>query len=122
VSRKFYIAGPMGGIPFWNYPLFKKVTAEYRAKGYEIFSPAEHDTKLHGKEIAPASGSIEEAAQEHGFSRRMVLGDDLAWIAKEADGIVMLPGWENSGGAMAEWMLAKTIPIEIHYWREDANG
>ena len=33
--------------------------------------------------------------------------------------IVMLPGWQNSDGAMAEYYYAKKIGLRIDYWMAD---
>ena len=80
---KIYLAGPMRGIPEFNYPAFKKETARLRAEGHEVFSPAEHDERKYGRDISNASGSAEQAATEHGFNIREVLCEDLRWICME---------------------------------------
>jgi len=120
---KVYIAGPMQGIPNFNYPLFNEVANEFRMLGHEVFNPAEKDTQAHGYDI-PADNSAacnKFATDEHGFSLRRALRDDLCWIAENADGIVLLPGWEYSKGAGAEWALAKALQIKFYYWQTDVN-
>lgn len=62
-----------------------------------------------------ATGSQEHAAKEHGFSLREALADDTAWICKVATAIAMLPGWENSKGARAEWHLSLALGHEVMY-------
>lgn len=114
----FYVAGPMTGIPEFNFPAFNAATAKLRAEGHTVFNPAERDILRHGGiDISKgnASGSQEQAAKEYGFSLRDALADDTWWICQEADAIAMLPGWENSKGARAEHALAHALGHKIIY-------
>lgn len=108
---KIYVAGPMRGIPEFNFPAFNAATAMLRAQGHTVFNPAERDNERHGKDISigNATGDEDVAAKEHGFSLREALADDTAWICREADAIAMLPGWENSKGAKAELALSRAL-------------
>ena len=36
-----YISGPMTGIAEYNFPLFNRVAAQFRADGYSVLNPAE---------------------------------------------------------------------------------
>lgn len=120
---KVYVAGPMTGIPHFNFPLFHKVTAELRADGHEVFNPAERDIQRHkGVDISAdnPTGSPEVAAKNHNFSLRDALAEDTNYICKEATAICMLPGWESSPGARAEHALAVALKHTVIYYREDA--
>lgn len=110
-----YIAGPMRGKPYFNFPAFNKKAAELRAMGHTVFNPAERDNEVHGTDISAGNvnGSEVLAAEEHGFNLRDALGDDLAWICSSADAIVLLPGWEKSKGARAEYATAVALDLEI---------
>lgn len=110
---RIYLAGPMTGIPHFNYPAFNAAAATLRADGHHVFSPAEHDTEMHGKDISNPTGCAETAAREHGFSRRDALKADLAWICDNADAIALLPGWEQSTGARAERALAHALNLTV---------
>ncbi len=120
---KVYIAGPMKGKPEFNFPLFNAVAYEFRSQGHEVFNPAENDKCSQGMEpdkLVP-SGCVKELEAKHGFSRRRALGEDLHWIALNADAIVMLPDWEHSTGAYAEWALAKALGLKFYYWDTGLN-
>lgn len=115
---KVYVAGPMSGIPEFNFPAFHAAATRLRGQGHEVFNPAERDTERHnGVDISKGNtnGSQELAAKEHGFSLRDALADDTWYICKEADAIAMLPGWENSKGALAEWTLSIALGHAIIY-------
>ena len=111
---KYYIAGPMRGIPEFNFPAFHVAAAKLRAEGHEVFSPAERDIEHHGVDISKgnAAGDEKLATEQHGFNLRDALGDDLAWICAQADAIALLPGWERSKGATAE--RATGIALGLH--------
>jgi hypothetical protein len=40
--KRIYIAGPMTGLPDFNYPAFNAEAARLRALGYEVENPAEN--------------------------------------------------------------------------------
>ena len=116
--RNIYLAGPMRGIPEFNFPLFKMVAQGLRLAGHEVFSPADQDIEFHGTDISKgnATGSEEQAAKEHGFDLRRALADDTQWICLHADTICMLPGWENSKGAVAEHALSVALGHDVWFW------
>lgn len=108
---RIYLAGPMTGIPYFNYPAFNDAAAKLRAEGHEVFNPAEHDIATYGKDISNPAGDAGVAAAEHGFDRRAVLKADLSWICDNADAIALLPGWQASPGATAELALASALGL-----------
>lgn len=112
---KFYVAGPMRGIPEFNFPAFNAAAAKLRADGHFVFNPAEKDNERHGVDISKgnATGCEHEAAKTHGFDLRVALGDDLAFICREAEAIAMLPGWEKSKGAIAEHATAVALGLQV---------
>jgi hypothetical protein len=114
-AMKIYVAGPMRGIPEFNFPAFNAAAKRLRAEGHTVFNPAERDCERHGTDISKgnASGCEKQAAQQHGFDLRVALGDDLAWICKEAEAIALLPGWENSRGATAERATAIALGLYV---------
>ena len=110
-----YIAGPMRGIPEFNFPAFRAAAAKLRAEGHEVFNPAERDVERHGTDISKGNtaGCEEQAAKEHGFDLRTALGEDLAWICAKAEAIALLPGWRNSKGATAEHAVAVALGLAV---------
>lgn len=93
---KVYIAGPMTGLPEYNYPAFHSAAAELRGRGYEVESPAEHD---HGTDMP------------WDFYVRLGLVKLL-----DCDAVVLLPGWENSRGARLEWYVASRLQMRCVDW------
>lgn len=112
---KIYVAGPMRGIPEFNFPAFNAAAAMLREEGHTVFNPAEKDNERHGKDISKgnATGDEKLATELHGFNLRVALGDDLAWICAEADAVAVLPGWEKSKGAIAEHATAVALGLTI---------
>lgn len=112
-NMRIYLAGPMTGIPHFNYPAFNSAAAFLRREGHVVFNPAEHDTEMFGKDISNPAGDAEKATADHGFDRRAALKADLAWICDNADAIALLPGWGKSTGACAEKALATALGLEV---------
>lgn len=121
-----YVAGPMQGIPAFNFPRFNAVSNLLKKDGHTVFNPAERDIARHGGvdiSLGNTTGSLAEAKGEHKFSLRDALADDLEFICRKATVIIMLPGWEKSNGAQAEHRTAVALiseGMEIVYLPEDA--
>jgi Domain of unknown function (DUF4406) len=99
---KIYLAGPMRGYPNANRVSFERAAMLLRhahpPEELELFSPVEYND-THGipeGDIGP-------------------LAIDLAWIINQADGAVLLPGWEDSRGARAE--VTAAIAVSKPVWR-----
>lgn len=114
---KIYVAGPMRGIPEFNFPAFHAATSRLRAEGHTVFSPAERDILVTGVDISKgnATGNNALAEQLHGFNLREALKDDLEFICLHADAVALLPGWENSKGANAERATALALGLEVFH-------
>ena len=93
---RLYLAGPMTGIPHFNYPAFNAAAAMLRAEGHEVFNPAE----------------VTET------DRRAQFKIEMSWICDHAEGIALLPGWERSSGARAEHALAVALGLTPRYLYE----
>ena len=99
-KRIIYLSGPMTGLPDYNYPTFHRVTAQLRASGHRVYNPAEY----------PHDGAPED------FPIRQAFASYCTFICLEADMIILLPGWQNSKGALAERQLALNCGIDIIEW------
>jgi len=112
---RIYLAGPMRGIKFFNFPAFNAAAASLRAEGHFVFNPAERDCERHGKDISKgnAAGCEALAAAEHGFSLRDALADDLEFICKHAEAVALLPGWQRSKGVAAERATAFALGLPV---------
>lgn len=114
-GRKVYVAGPMRGIPLFNFPAFNAAAEALRKIGCHVFNPAERDNETHGTDISAGNltGNAAQATKDLGFNLRDALGDDLAFICREADAVALLPGWQNSKGAKAERAAADALGLVI---------
>lgn len=113
-KKKVYLAGPMRGVPEFNFPAFFAAAAVLRRDGFEVFNPAEKDCETYG-DIGKGNptGDEAQAQKEHGFDLRKALAADLEFICLNADILALLPGWENSKGATAEYCTARALGLEI---------
>lgn len=103
MSKLIYLAGPMTGLPEFNYPAFGAAADNLRARGHTVMNPADNPI--------PPCGSWE------GYMRNAI-----AQVVK-ADTMVLLPGWAESRGAVVEYELARTLKIEVqHYSTQSATG
>ena len=90
---RVYIAGPMTGIEFLNFPAFHAAAATLRELGYTVINPAE---------LNP-----DHAAKWLDCMRR-----DIAELVT-CDAVALLPGWEKSHGASIEFRLAVGLDLLV---------
>ena len=89
---RLYIAGPMTGLPEFNYPAFFAAAEQLLAAGFDVLNPARKE----GREGCESWLDFMRAALR-----------DLA----DCDGIAMLPGWADSRGAEIEVRTAATLGL-----------
>lgn len=111
----------MTGYEEFNFRAFDDQRDNFEAKGFEVFSPADHDRELLGKpkDWYPTEndhdGLWKYCTVPNAPSLRRMLEDDLSWIAENATHIYMMEGWENSRGARTEHALAVALDLVIYY-------
>lgn len=110
---RIYVAAPMRGIPEFNFPAIHREAARLRNAGHMVFSPADHDIEMYGDFSKGKSGDYEEIKSF--FDVRKAFGEDLAWICSQAECLALLPGWEKSTGAFAEWAVGRMLNLEMMY-------
>ena len=117
---KYYVAGPMSGIPQFNYPLFDKVSAALKEAGHETFNPAEMDDAETRKEAMASKDGILAGGACNGESWGDFLSRDVKLIAdSEINAICLLPGWEKSRGARMEAFVCISLNYPAFEWTID---
>lgn len=109
-ALRYYIAGPMRGRISFNFPAFDEAERILTGLGHDPFSPATRDRE---QGFDPEGLLGTEDLSKLGFNLREALGDDLAFICHESDGICVLPEWWVSSGARAEVSVAKALGLPV---------
>jgi len=86
---RVYLAGPMTGLPDYNYPAFRAAAKRLRAAGYTVANPADNPKPVCDTWLGYMRMGIKQLVQ--------------------CDAIVLLPGWRNSRGASIEFELARGL-------------
>lgn len=95
---KVYVAGPMTGLPDFNYPAFHQAAEKLRALGHHVENPAEN---------------VNESGD---WSQWMRLA--IAQLVT-CDAVALLPGWGSSVGARLEHQIAILLGLDVrdaHEW------
>jgi len=110
--KSIYIAGPMRGITFYNFPAFDAARDALEAAGWEVVSPADMDRNVDG--FDPATRPVD--FDWNRMPAQVDFGDcvtrDLDAV-RYCDAIFMLEGWQESKGARAELAVADWLGKEI---------
>jgi Domain of unknown function (DUF4406) len=100
---KVYLAGPMTGLPQFNFPAFADAAFKLRAAGYDVVSPAETDTpEVQKLAMKSTDGKLDSEGKIGGKTWGDILADDVKLIADTVSGIAFLDGWTRSRGAKLE--------------------
>lgn len=119
--KKIYLAGRMTGIKQFNFPAFDFYRDQLTEVGFDVFSPADNDRRLLGKEKdwLPTDDDHDGAwtrwTTPNAPDLRTMLGQDLNWIAQNADAIFLMKDWEQGSGTLAEFYLARALKLEFYY-------
>lgn len=138
---KLYLSGPMTGYENFNFPEFFRIGAKLRKLGAEVESPAEFDiqngwvkaeAQLCNGTWITCNASLHSTSQQFRSCNEMndrphrfvetgaatyeeMLEKDCK-LVQTCDGIVMMPGWEKSGGAQRELRAALDASIAVYLW------
>lgn len=83
-AKKYYLSGPMTGLPNYNRPAFNRMAKLLRSKGFKVENPAENP-------------------EQESWEKHMELAITQL---KTCNSIIMLQGWECSKGAQIELEIA----------------
>lgn len=114
---KYYLAGPMTGIPQFNFPAFFDAAEKLRARGHEIISPAEiDDPTTKAAALASPDGKM-GSGSPGGQTWGDFLSRDVKIVADQVQGVIVLPGWSKSRGARLEVFVASLCKHQL--WAYD---
>lgn len=94
---KIYLSGPIRGVADYR-DRFRKAAAAVEARGHEAGDPT-------------------DSPFDRGTLREVMRWD--LFLLTTCDAILMLPGWEQSGGANVERYLAEYLGMRVYYKPED---
>lgn len=104
---KMYLAGPMSGIPEYNFPKFDKAIDQLVDVKLEVVSPHSID---HGETPENRGKLPYETYIRAGLK-----------LLLECDGIIMMDGWELSKGCMTELYVASACGMRIYFYNVDRD-
>lgn len=102
---RLYVSGPMRRFPFYNFPAFDKARDYLRKLGHSVISPADLDRAV-GFDAMALPADTDWSTVPATFNLQSAMERDLEAV-RECDGIVLLPGWQDSEGARRELAEAK---------------
>ena len=111
---KIYIAGPMRGKKWFNFPGFDWAKECLTRAGWEVISPADLDREIgfDVKNLPPDTDWND--VSKLGFDLKAAIQRDVAAIC-QCDAIFMLHGWIESRGAKADKAVAEWLGLMVFY-------
>lgn len=93
---RIYVAGPMTGLPEFNYPAFHSAAELLRDHGYQVVNPA-------------------DTAVPDGSPWRAYMNDCIPKLLT-CEAVALLPDWHTSRGARLEKTIADRLEIPARRW------
>jgi len=97
-----YVAGPMTGLPDFNYPAFTSAEFQLRERGFDVQNP-----------VASEAENLSGAPESWDWYMRRALR-----MVTLSDGICLLPGWQASRGVNLEVTVAEALSLDIRPFDE----
>lgn len=113
-----YLAGPMTGYKYFNFPAFDEAAGLLRGLGIECLNPAEVDRSI------GVTGENEDGSTGYGDAYHAAMRRDIPLVMR-CDGIVRLRGWEASRGARVEATVNEAVGgrvFDVVYDGDDMIG
>ena len=108
----------MRGKPQFNFPAFMDADRILTKAGWDTVNPADHDLEM-GFNPVYMKGTEDELGD---FDMLVAAAWDLEMIVRECDAIAMLPGWKTSGGAKAEFTVARWLCLDTYTFDRTTPG
>ncbi len=109
-----YIAGPMRGYAFYNFPAFDAARDHWKASGQDVINPADLDRE-HGFDACKLSPDTDWGSYDSvPFDVCEAIDRDIEAL-KQCDAIYLLQGWQGSKGAKAEKALAEWLGLHVFF-------
>lgn len=103
-----YLAGPMAGMPGYNFKSFNAAAKSLRTRwGFQVVNPASLDEKL-----GMFADTDTESWSVAPDIRALYMARDLPFLL-ECDELALLPGWETSVGANMELAVARMVGMHV---------
>ena len=112
LKAKCYLAGPMSSYPMHNFPAFFTAEKALRDTGWTVLNPARMD-----QEANFDPDKWEKKGRSPVALREVVRRDVVAILSlrvEDGDALVLMPHWQWSFGARAEWALAKWLGLDVY--------
>lgn len=89
----YYLSGPMTGLPDNNKPAFNEAARVLRKMGHFVINPAE--------------------MPDDDYEEMMARDINIITNTPHLDGLILLPGWEDSPGSLREREAAIEVGVKV---------
>lgn len=129
-NKTYYLAGPMSGLPQFNYPKFHRLAATLRDYGFTIISPAEQDSKdMQVAAMSSTDGLVDgkkpvdsATVVFQGETWGDVMARDVKLIFEKCDGVIAMDDWYKSKGARLEVFISRLLGKPTYVVTESEYG
>jgi hypothetical protein len=107
-GRICYVAGPMTGLPGFNYRSFDGARDQLAREGWTVINPADLDRINLDIDFSVMTGQEDISKYGSAFARQ-----DIESLL-HSDAVFLLPGWEKSRGATNEARIATMLGVPLY--------